>query len=85
LPNYDIINHPDKYIKPLDIVRIHGGTYFHTGIYLGNGKVCHIHPSKDASQAVIREETGVEDTSGYDYDDYEIIKGSEGGMVGITN
>jgi hypothetical protein len=31
---------PDKYILPLDIIRIDRGSFSHFAVYIGNGQVC---------------------------------------------
>jgi hypothetical protein len=45
---YQVPSNLNDYFKPLDVIRVKkvnhivGKDYFHVGVYLGNGEICHI-------------------------------------------
>ncbi|CAG8815776.1 7074_t:CDS:2, partial [Gigaspora margarita] len=65
----DAINNPDRYIKPLDIVKVKkrswGTNYNHVSVYLGNDEVCHVWDPDSKSNNKIAIVTGGNAGIGY--------------------
>lgn len=89
LPDSYLVNNPDKYFKPLDIVRVrtrvNGRDLNHAGIYLGNGKVCHVRANRNDFQSIFRDVEGGVDDNSYSYDNYYLGTGDENGWLEVVD
>lgn len=90
LPSSNVENHPDEYLKPLDIVKVHSSSgWFHSAIYLGNGKVCHARPGKDDTSSYGGYSSSYGGysygSSSYSYYDYDVSRGDSWGWIEVTS